>query len=87
VSEQTVQEMAAGALVRSQAHVVLAVSGVAGPTGGTPQKPVGTVCFAWGTKGREVHCLTRRLSGDRFGVRRQSVIDALEGVLRVLGEP
>lgn len=84
VSEATVREMAAGALGRSHGHVAVAVSGVAGPGGGTPQKPVGTVCFAWVGQGTEPVTVTRLLGGDREAVRRQSVIVALEGVLEIL---
>jgi nicotinamide-nucleotide amidase len=84
VSEPTVREMAAGALARSHGHVAVAVSGVAGPSGGTPQKPVGTVCFAWAGRGAEPVTVTRLLSGDREAVRRQSVIVVLEGVLRLV---
>jgi nicotinamide-nucleotide amidase len=83
VSEQTVREMVLGALARSRAQAALAVSGVAGPTGGSPQKPVGTVCLAWGMRGLEPAALTRHFAGDRYAVRRQSVIEALQGVLRL----
>jgi len=86
VSEQTVCEMAAGALAGSHGHIAVAVSGVAGPTGGTAQKPVGTVCFAWGRRGAEPYATTRMFNGDREAVRRQAVIVALEGVLELLGE-
>ena len=86
VSEQTVREMVAGALAHSHGHIAVAVSGVAGPTGGTAQKPVGMVCFAWGRRGAEPHATTRIFSGDREAVRRQSVIAALEGVLAMLRE-
>lgn len=81
VSEQTVREMAAGALKASRAHVAVAVSGVAGPEGGTPKKPVGTVCIAWCRQGGEPVAHTYRFHGDRDSVRRQSVIQALEGLL------
>lgn len=81
VSEQTVREMVAGALANSHAHVAVAVSGVAGPTGGTPAKPVGTVCLAWGIRGVEPTAVTRHYAGDREAVRRQSVVEVLEGVL------
>jgi nicotinamide-nucleotide amidase len=81
VSEQTVMEMAAGALTASHAHVSIAVSGVAGPDGGTPKKPVGTVCIAWCRTGAAPVARTYRLHGDRDAVRRQSVIEALEGLL------
>jgi nicotinamide-nucleotide amidase len=84
VSEQTVREMVVGALASSHGHVAVAVSGVAGPAGGTPQKPVGMVCFAWGTRASEPIVATRRLGGDREAVRRQSVIVALEGVLEAV---
>lgn len=85
VSEQTVREMAAGALKASRAQVSVAVSGVAGPAGGTPKKPVGTVCIAWCRAGAEPAARTYRFQGDRDAVRRQSVIAALEGVLGLLG--
>jgi nicotinamide-nucleotide amidase len=78
VSEAVVREMAAGALAASHAQVAVAVSGTAGPGGGTPEKPVGTVCLAWGLKNGEARAETRRFAGDREAVRRQSVIHALE---------
>ena len=81
VSEEVVREMAEGALARSHAQVAVAVSGVAGPSGGTPEKPVGTVCFAWGSKAARPRSETKRLPGDREAVRRQSVEHALKGVL------
>ena len=87
VSEEVVREMVEGALARSHAQVAVAVSGVAGPTGGTPEKPVGTVCVAWGMKGGEPRSETVRFSGDREAVRRQSVEHALKGVLALLGRP
>ena len=78
VSEPVVLEMVEGALKSSRAQVAVAVSGVAGPSGGTPQKPVGTVCFAWAIEGRPPRAETRLLDGDREAVRRQSVVCALE---------
>jgi nicotinamide-nucleotide amidase len=83
VSEETAREMAQGALRRGKGTVSLAVTGVAGPGGGSPGKPVGTVCFAWASA-RSVRSETRQFSGDRESVRRQSVVHALEGVLRHL---
>jgi nicotinamide-nucleotide amidase len=83
VSEETAREMARGALERSRATVSVSITGVAGPAGGTPEKPVGTVCFAWARSG-EVRSETRRFGGDRESIRRQSVILALEGVMRAL---
>ena len=81
VSEETVAEMVGGALTHSHATVALAVSGIAGPAGGSPGKPVGTVCFAWCSAGEVPQTETRHFSGDREAVRRQSVIHALEGLL------
>ena len=86
VSEQTVTEMAAGALAASYAHVAVAISGTAGPGGGTPEKPVGTVCLAWALRGGEPVAETRDFTGDREAVRRQAVERALERVLKLLGE-
>ena len=85
VSEETAREMAQGALARSRGSVALAVTGVAGPGGGTAAKPVGMVCFAWATA-RSVTSETRQFPGDREAVRKQSVIHALEGVLKALDE-
>jgi nicotinamide-nucleotide amidase len=86
VSEPVVIEMVQGALKASRAQVAVAVSGVAGPSGGTPQKPVGTVCFAWAIEGRAPRAETRHLDGDREAVRRQSVVHALGALLEQLGE-
>ncbi|MSQ60482.1 MAG: CinA family protein [Betaproteobacteria bacterium] len=81
VSEQTVEEMVKGALERSSAHIAVAVSGVAGPSGGTPEKPVGTVCLAWGVREQPVHLRTVLLSGNRDAVRRQTVARALREMI------
>ena len=81
VSEQTVSEMTAGALARSHAQIAVSVSGTVGPSGGTPQKPVGTVCFGWGVKNSTVHTSVKHFDGDREAVRRQAVAFALERVL------
>ena len=81
VSEPVVREMVVGALTHSHAHIALSVSGVAGPGGGTPAKPVGTVCFGWGVKGSGVGAVTLVLEGDREGVRRRAVAFALEKAL------
>lgn len=86
VSEQTVREMLAGALAHSVAHVAVAISGIAGPAGGTPEKPVGTVCFGWQRRGLPPVCVTRHLEGDRGAVRRQSTRIALAGVLELIGQ-
>jgi len=86
VSEATVREMAAGALKASRAQIAVAVSGVAGPGGGSPKKPVGTVCIAWCRAGGEPVARTQRFQGDRDSVRRQTVIAALEGIIALLGQ-
>ncbi len=83
VSEQTVREMVDGALQYSRAQVAVSVSGVAGPTGGTPEKPVGMVWFAWGTN-ESVHAECHHLSGDRDAIRAKSVQIALQGVLNIM---
>lgn len=84
VSEATVREMAAGALVHSHAQVSLALSGVAGPGGGTAEKPVGTIWFAWALRDGEVLAQCHHLHGDRAAVREQSVQIVLQGVLALL---
>ena len=86
VSEETAREMALGALEHSRGTLALAITGVAGPGGGSPAKPVGTVCFAWAAKGDAAIAETRRFSGDRDAVRRQSVEHALARVLEMLDE-
>ena len=84
VSEETAREMALGALSHSRAAVALAITGIAGPSGGTRDKPVGTVCFAWAAKGGASRSETRHFAGDREAVRRHSVERALAGVLELL---
>jgi nicotinamide-nucleotide amidase len=81
VSEMAVREMVAGAIAHSHAHIALAVSGIAGPSGGTPDKPVGTVWFAWAFRHGAVEVHRYQLAGDRAAVRSQSVQIALQGVL------
>ena len=87
VSEETAREMALGALAASRAQFAVAITGVAGPTGGTPAKPVGMVCLAWASLEGAVDTVTRHFAGNREEVRRQSVICALQGVLERTGEP
>lgn len=85
VSEQTVREMAQGALAHSKAHIAVAVSGIAGPGGATLRKPVGMVCFAWGVRDATIQTATNYFQGDREHVRAQAVECALQGVLDALG--
>lgn len=81
VSEATAAEMAAGALRHSHAQVSLAISGIAGPGGGSADKPVGTVCFAWSLGEGHTESLTRHFPGSRQEVRHAAVIEALQGLL------
>lgn len=83
VSEETARELARGALQHSKGTLSVAVTGIAGPTGGTAAKPVGLVCLAWATRSG-VRSESMRFSGDREAVRRQSVARALQGVLEEL---
>lgn len=87
VSAQCAAEMAQGARRLVQSDVALSVTGIAGPGGGTADKPVGTVCFAWAGPGVQLISQVQRFSGDRDAVRRQGVIAALEGVLVQLTAP
>jgi nicotinamide-nucleotide amidase len=77
VSEPTAAEMAAGGLMRSRARLAIAVTGIAGPGGAVPGKPVGTVCFGWALGGRAAVCETRCFAGDRRAVRLQAAMHAL----------
>jgi nicotinamide-nucleotide amidase len=83
VSEETAQEMAAGALANSSATVAFSVTGVAGPTGGTANKPVGMVCFGFAS-GAGVRAITKRFSGDRDAVREHSVEFVLAELIEML---
>ena len=87
VSEATVREMVEGALARSGAEVAVAVSGIAGPEGGTPDKPVGTVWLAVAMRARPKRICERcGFEGDRDAVRRQTVAHALRRALQMLEE-
>ena len=80
VSEPVVREMVAGALAATGADVAVAVSGVAGPGGGSDDKPVGTVWFAWGRSAADTEAVVEQFQGDRDQVRRQAVLYVLQGV-------
>nr|VFJ61615.1 MAG: nicotinamide-nucleotide amidase [Candidatus Kentron sp. FW] len=90
VSEEVAREMAAGALAHSVAHASLAVSGIAGPSGGTLEKPVGTVCFAWAIEDPKdkadirIESVTERFPGDRQSVRQQAVVTGLRGMVEMI---
>lgn len=81
VSEATARAMAQGVLSHSRADWSLAVTGIAGPSGGSPEKPVGTVCFAWAQKDGGCEAQTCLFAGDREAVRAQSVRHSLQGLL------
>ena len=81
VSEETAREMAIGALGHSHADLALAITGIAGPGGGTTEKPVGLVCFAWCRRNDAPASEQRRFAGDREAVRRQALMHALTGLL------
>ncbi|WP_310446409.1 CinA family protein [Thiobacillus sp.] len=85
VSEETASAMAAGALNHSHAQASLAISGIAGPGGGTPQKPVGLVCYGWALADGTVMSSTCRLDGDREEIRSRAVAAALRGLLELIG--
>jgi nicotinamide-nucleotide amidase len=84
VSEATARAMAQGALAHSRANWTVAITGIAGPSGGSPEKPVGTVCFAWAAKDGGCEAQTCHFVGDRAAVREQSVRHALQGLVRRL---
>ena len=86
VSEQTVVQMARGALAHSRAQLSLAISGIAGPGGGSAEKPLGTVCFAWARSDGRINSERRCFDGDREQVRRQAVVHALKGALAQLDD-
>ncbi|MDA8128270.1 MAG: CinA family protein [Betaproteobacteria bacterium] len=85
VSEQTAAAMAAGALKHSHAQAALAVSGIAGPGGGTREKPVGLVCYGWALADGTVMSSTCRLDGDREEIRSRAVAAALRGLIELIG--
>lgn len=82
VSREVVEAMARGAIRNAEARLAVAVSGIAGPDGGTPDKPVGTVWLAW-QDGQKVFSYRCQFAGDRQAVREMTVIRALEGLLRL----
>jgi nicotinamide-nucleotide amidase len=84
VSDEVVRAMAEGALARSQAGVVVAVTGIAGPSGGSAAKPVGTVWLAWARRGDALHSERLQLAGDRAAVRMQTVQRALQRARELL---
>ncbi len=86
VSEPVVVAMAEGAVANSRALLSVSVSGVAGPGGGTPLKPVGTVWMAWHLKGVGTETCCFQFAGDRQAVRQQAVVAALKGLIKQLNK-
>ena len=84
VSEEVVEEMVTGALRESRANLGIAISGIAGPGGGSPERPVGTVCIAWKLNEEQAIRETFLFQGDRNDVRYQTVVQALEGAIGLL---
>ena len=79
VSENTAHEMALGALQNSRADIAISITGIAGPDGGSAEKPLGTVCFGWGSYDNIQTC-TEHFSGDRTSIR----VEAVEFALKML---
>lgn len=84
VSEHTAAAMATGAIENSHAAVSVAITGIAGPDGGTPDKPVGTVCLAWSIRNGETRTTGVIFDGDRRMIRDQAILMALQGLLDLL---
>ena len=82
VSLAVVEEMALGALVNSRADISVAITGIAGPDGGSVKKPVGTVWIAWGIRSGGVHSICFQFEGDRESIRKQAVFEALGGIIK-----
>jgi nicotinamide-nucleotide amidase len=87
VSQETCVEMVSGALIHAGASIAVAVTGIAGPSGGTAEKPVGTVWIGWKRRGGYPEARVFHFEGDRDAVRRQTVANALSGLTRLLETP
>jgi nicotinamide-nucleotide amidase len=85
VSEQTAASMAIGALVHTPADLSVSITGIAGPDGGTKEKPVGTVCLGWARRGGDTRTARVVFEGDRARIREQAILTALQGLLDLLG--
>ncbi|PSW08043.1 nicotinamide-nucleotide amidase [Photobacterium rosenbergii] len=86
VSEAVVAEMALGALAQSRGDIAVAISGIAGPGGGSKEKPVGTVCFGWADHTGKLKVETCLFAGDRQEVRQQAVEKALSGLISLMAQ-
>lgn len=85
VSVETAREMVLGAIRHSRADIALSITGIAGPGGGSAEKPVGLVCFGWALRTGKTSSAIRMFTGDREAVRRQAVAASLEGLIEILG--
>lgn len=81
VSEEIVLEMVTGVLALSEADIAVSVSGIAGPGGGSPDKPVGTVWFCWGTRTGQRKTALHHLDGDRLAIQESAIVVALDGLI------
>ena len=81
VSEETAKEMVVGAVNNSHAQIGVSITGIAGPDGGTEEKPIGTVCFAWYLTENNIKTTRIIFEGDRQSIREQSCLLALQGLL------
>ena len=86
VSEVVAAAMARGACAHSAGDYAVAITGIAGPDGGSAEKPVGTVCFGW-ANGKHCHTDTMHFKGDRQSIRQQAVLHALTGTLSFINNP
>ena len=84
VSEECAAQMAEGAVAHSRADLAVSVTGIAGPDGGSPARPVGTVCFGWSRRGASTLTALHLFEGDREAVRQQSISMALQGLIELL---
>lgn len=81
VSEQTAIAMAEGAIDKSRGDYAVSITGIAGPEGGTEDKPVGTVCFAWAKRNENINATRIKFDGDRLKIREQACMLALQGLI------
>ena len=86
VSEPVGLAMARGGIEHGDADYCVGITGIAGPDGGLPDKPVGTVCFAWASRAGQERVATEHFTGDRAAVRTQSVARALSGLIQLVGD-
>ncbi len=86
VSEKTAIEMAVGALKNSRAQIAGSITGIAGPDGGTAEKPVGTVCFAWAETHKTISTITKHFQANRQEIRQQAAITMMVGLIDRLNE-